>query len=133
MRLISLIFLFTTLVLLVIGASGCEQTAQEANISVQKDNSSSTVSTISAAPTSAEVIIKNFTFNPPEITIAKGGKVLFINQDSIKHTITSYSAPSSFSHEIRPGISLTQSFEISGTYNYYCVFHPDMKGTVIVQ
>ena len=34
---------------------------------------------------------------------------------------------------IKPGESFTQTFDKAGTFEYFCEFHPNMKGTIVVK
>lgn len=79
---------------------------------------------------SVTVFIKNFAFNPAVITIAKGTKVTWVNEDSAPHTATS---EGSFdSGTLSKGQSFSYIFTAAGTFNYKCSIHPSMKGKVVV-
>jgi len=76
------------------------------------------------------VSIKDFAFNPATITITKGTKVTWVNEDSAPHTATS---EGSFdSGTLSKGQSFSYIFAETGTFNYKCSIHPSMKGKVIV-
>jgi len=83
--------------------------------------------------TSQEVVtvsIKNFAFNPAVISITKGTKVTWVNEDSAPHTTTS---EGSFdSGTLSKGQSFSYIFAEAGTFNYKCSIHPSMKGKVVV-
>jgi len=96
-----------------------------------------------AAPQTAVVSMPNgvggaqgLNFNPANVTIAKGGKVTWNNNDTLPHTVTSTIIPSGASSfnsgNMIPGASFTQTFTVDGTYNYVCSYHPWMTGRVIV-
>lgn len=92
----------------------------------------SSSSTAAATGTQA-VTIKNFAFNPPSLTVAKGTTIDFTNHDSTSHTATS-STPGAFeTGTIKPGKSASVTLEKPGTYSFYCAFHPFMKGTITVK
>ena len=87
--------------------------------------------------TTSEVIpvaIKGFTYVPSTITVAAGSSVAWTNEDNAPHTATGVGAATSVldSGPIVFGQAFTQAFETPGTYPYYCVYHPNMLGTVIV-
>jgi len=89
-----------------------------------------------ATTTAAETVsveIKNFSFNPPEITVPVGGSVTWTNDDSTPHTATGLNRDALQSGAIKPGESFTQKFDTAGTFEYFCEFHPNMKGTIIVK
>lgn len=79
---------------------------------------------------------QSLNFNPANITIAKGGKVTWNNNDTLAHTVTSTSVPSGASSfnsgNMVAGASFSQTFTVDGTYSYVCSYHPWMHGTVTV-
>jgi len=79
----------------------------------------------------AEISIKDFAFNPAEITIKKGMTVKWMNEDSVIHDVTMDNG--AFDHDINPGESFEYKFTESGTYDYHCDIHTSMKGKVIVE
>jgi plastocyanin len=69
--------------------------------------------------------------------VTPGTKVTFINEDSINHEIHS-DGTLGISHEGGPLMadganSYTQTFNGSGTFNFRCHIHPNMKGQIVVQ
>lgn len=65
------------------------------------------------------------------MTVKKGTKVTWKNNDRVQHTVTGdKGAP--FSPEMQVGDSYTYTFNTVGTFPYHCGFHPTMKGTVTV-
>jgi plastocyanin len=85
-----------------------------------------------ATAESVAVEIKNFAFDPPEITVPVGGGVTWTNNDSTPHTATGLDRDALQSGAIAPGESFTQTFDTAGTVEYFCEFHPNMKGTITV-
>lgn len=80
------------------------------------------------------VSIQGFAFSPANITIARGGKVTFTNNDSVAHNIT-FNTTIYPASPLNPGASVTidTSKFPPGTYNYYCSIHRSMTGTITVQ
>ena len=77
-------------------------------------------------------------FIPNPITIDAGGIVTWINSDNAAHTATAGSAadgPSGVwdSSLIMAGGSYNHTFYTAGSYDYFCMVHPWMEGTVIVE
>ena len=74
---------------------------------------------------------------PSQITIKKGNSVMWINEDSAFHSVTSgfYDDPSDLfdSGHLDPFQSFSFVFEEIGVYDYYCTLHPWMYGKVIVE
>lgn len=68
---------------------------------------------------------------------AVGKPVTWTNEDSAFHSVTSgtYDDPLGMfdSGYMNPYDSYTLSFDVSGTYLYYCTLHPWMQGSVIVK
>jgi plastocyanin len=91
----------------------------------------------SAAPSVATtgshtVTIEGFAFEPADLTIARGTTVAFPNEDGSPHTATSERSGAFDTGTIKPGAEAELTFDESGTFAYYCAFHPFMKGTVTV-
>ena len=85
-------------------------------------------------PNTAPVTIRNFAFDPPQMRIAVGRSVTWTNEDPVPHTATSTATPRAFdSGNLDQGQSFSFAFDKPGTYPYLCIYHPYMKGTVIVE
>jgi plastocyanin len=81
----------------------------------------------------AETIIdiKNFSFQPSNLTISPGTTVTWHNQDGIEHTITSDTGLFD-SGVINAGKKFSFDFNTPGNYKYHCSIHPNMRGTITV-
>lgn len=79
-----------------------------------------------------EVNIINFTFQPISVTASKGSTIVWINRDTVAHTVTADDG-SFDSGSVAPGDSFKQKFEKIKSYSYSCSFHKDMKGTVTIR
>ncbi len=86
-----------------------------------------------AAAAAVEVDIKDFAYNPDPLTVAVGQQVTWVNQDPTPHTVTAQDRDLLQSGTLNKGDRYTETFEAAGTYEYVCEFHPNMKGTLIVQ
>ena len=86
-----------------------------------------------AAAESLAVEIKDFAYNPPAIEVPVGGSVTWTNQDNAPHTATGIDREALQSGAIAFDASYTQTFDTAGTYEYFCEFHPNMKGSVVVE
>ncbi len=73
-------------------------------------------------------------YSPATMTVVVGvnNTVTWVNKDSIIHTVTA-SDKSFNSGDLYQGDSFTWTFKTPGTYTYYCLYHPWMKGTIIVK
>lgn len=75
--------------------------------------------------------IIDFAFSPATITIHAGDTVTWTNTGKQPHTATATNN-SWDTGVLRPGQSGSHTFSTPGTYSYYCIVHPYMKGTVVV-
>lgn len=115
---------------LIFGGNNTPSTSSNTNSNNQPSNQSQTNKTPEA--TNA-VSIANMAFNPADITVKKGTKVTWTNNDNIAHTVTesdNKGGPSS--PEMAPGSSYSFTYDQIGTFSYHCSIHPDMTGTVTV-
>ncbi len=82
-----------------------------------------------ATPSTKLVLIQNFGFKPAVLTIKKGDTVKWENKDSTAHTVTSDTFKSD---QINQNTFFSYTFTKAGNYNYHCIIHPSMTGSVIV-
>ncbi len=78
------------------------------------------------------VVIADFAYMPAELTVEAGTTVSFPNRDSTAHTATADDG-SFDTGTIEGGESGSVALKQPGTYRYYCLFHPFIKGTVRVE
>ena len=89
-----------------------------------------------ATSVSADVSVNiiNFAFMPTPLTIPVGTTVVWTNQDTASHTVTS-DPGSAFAFDtgnLTKGQSGKVTFNQVGTFTYHCMIHPNMVATVIV-
>jgi amicyanin len=78
------------------------------------------------------VTIDNFTFTAPELTVAVGTTVKWVNHDDIPHTVVDKNkAFRSKALDTDDAYSFT--FASAGTFDYFCGLHPHMVGKIIVK
>lgn len=83
------------------------------------------------------VIMKNITFNPQVLNVSVGATVTWKNNDNVNHTVTG-GTPNNvsgifMSDTLAPGDSFQHTFSDTGTFVYFCRFHPvQMTGTIFV-
>lgn len=80
------------------------------------------------------IMIQNFAFDPPALTVKAGTMVTWTNRDSAPHAIVSGTGSSeTFSSDTLPtGRVYSYTFTRPGTYPYHCSIHPSMTGTIVV-
>jgi len=76
-------------------------------------------------------------FIPSTVTIDVGGEVIWENNDTAAHTITSGTAvdgPDGHwdSSLVMAGSIFSHMFDEAGTFDYFCMVHPWMAGSVVV-
>ena len=87
----------------------------------------------------------NECWDPAEVTVDVGGKVIWTNDDNAAHTVTSgdlkvdpekvgTSLPNGFDSSLfLAGTEFSHTFDEAGVFPYFCIVHPWMTGSVIVQ
>lgn len=86
------------------------------------------------SPTNFNADIAGFSFKPATIKIKAGDTVVWEQQDTVPHTVTTVSGPESFgSGNLGNGQTFSHTFNTPGTYEYQCSIHPTMRGKVIVE
>lgn len=78
------------------------------------------------------VTIDNFVFTPPELTVAVGTTVKWVNHDDIPHTVVDKNK-SFRSKALDTDNAYSFTFASAGTYDYFCGLHPHMQGKIIVK
>jgi len=98
---------------------------------------------LSSNTTSNKVIIVGVkglkSYDPNPIKIKIGDIITWVNADIISHTVTSgkdYDRLISGKLFSSGGLTTNSvyqlKFAVPGTFDYFCLFHPDMKGQIIV-
>lgn len=70
-------------------------------------------------------------FSPNPVDISPGTTVIWTNNDSVDHTVTSMDGLFD-SGAIEPGETFSREFDDVGEFSYFCTIHPNMTGTVVV-
>ncbi len=106
----------------------------------QSENNDQTVSqNANSTPAVIVGINGDKSYSPNPITIEEGQTITWYNGDTISHTVTSgqdndNDAGEDFdSNAIIPNQYFSFTFDDSGEYQYYCIYHPSMVGEVIVE
>ena len=82
-----------------------------------------------AAATTIEITIDKMAFAPVEIDAKVGDTVRWINKDAFVHTATVTGAWEVMLPQNKSGSMVMKT---SGSVEYYCRFHPNMKGRIRV-
>ena len=93
-------------------------------------NENSAHAALSTTP--VDVAITKFAFEPKEITVAPGTKVVWTNRDEAPHTVTS--GDKSFASKgMDTDDTFAHTFAAEGDFAYVCTVHPFMTGVVHVR
>jgi plastocyanin len=87
---------------------------------------------VAAQDTANVITIHNFTFTPPELTVAVGTTVKWVNHDDIPHVVVNKDKVFR-SKALDTDDSYSFTFASAGTFDYFCGLHPHMVGKVIVK
>jgi len=80
----------------------------------------------------AAVTVAGFCFEPTVLRVQPGETVTWTNEDSVPHTVTGANNVWGSFDQFGRGETLTERFDESGVYPYWCALHPSMLGTVVV-
>jgi len=81
---------------------------------------------------SAQVVVDNFTFAPATTTVPVGTTVTWTNHDDIPHNVVSPEQKFK-SRVLDSDERFSHTFDVAGTYKYYCSIHPRMTGQIVVR
>ena len=79
------------------------------------------------------ITIDNFTFTPPELTVAVGTTVKWVNHDDIPHSVVNKDKVFRSKAALDTDDLFSYTFASAGTFDYFCGLHPHMVGKVIVK
>lgn len=85
--------------------------------------------TLSAHAKTITITIEKMAFSPAEISASVGDTVQWVNKDAFAHTATVKGG-----WEVMLPVAKSGSIILDkvGTLDYFCRFHPNMKGTIAV-
>ncbi len=93
-----------------------------------------TATTTAGAPEAAgaaTITIAGMSFGEP-VTVPAGAQITIKNDDSAEHSVTSQTAGQFDVHVDGNQQGTLTAPTAPGEYAFYCVYHPSMKGTLIV-
>jgi plastocyanin len=82
-------------------------------------------------PVTHRVMMEAVAFTPASLTLKAGDRIVWVNKDPFPHTATAAGAFDS--REMAPDASWTFHATTPGEIHYICVYHPTMKGTIVVK
>ena len=84
-----------------------------------------------AAADGTRVVVDNFSFAPAIATVPVGTTVTWTNHDDIPHNVVSPEQKFK-SRVLDTDEMFSHTFDVAGTFKYYCSLHPRMTGQVVV-
>ncbi len=115
--------------LLLTGCGGGGSTARKPAAATATATATAPAKTAAGAQT---VKIAGFEFAPKTVTVKAGTRITWVNEDATNHTVTFTTGPGDLGN-VDSHKKLKASFKKPGRYAYVCQYHPNMKGTVVVQ
>jgi plastocyanin len=88
---------------------------------------------LAAESARAEVIqvrIENIDYAPVKIAAHVGDTIEWVNADIVAHTATA--SGGAFDVVLEPNVTKRVMLTTAGTVDYYCKFHPNMTGQIVV-
>jgi plastocyanin len=91
------------------------------------------VASVAAQDATNVITIDNFTFTPPELTVAVGTTVKWVNHDDIPHSVVNKDKVFRSKAALDTDDSFYYTFASAGTFDYFCGLHPHMVGKITVK
>ena len=85
-----------------------------------------------AGDSTSQVVVKNFSFSPMTLTVARGARVTWKNLDGEPHLVVGIDGKFR-SQALDQNDTYTLKFDTPGTYRYICTIHPQMKGVIVAK
>jgi plastocyanin len=112
--------------------AGCGSSSSASKSTSTSAPAASSSSSSSASSGTVTIKAAGFAFNPTSVTVKKGQKVKWVNSDPAAHNVTS-SDGTLKSKDFAQGGSFVWTASKTGTFNYVCTIHPQMKASITVQ
>lgn len=84
-----------------------------------------------AKPAIVRVTIDSLAYGPSTVAAKVGDTIEWTNADVVVHTATA--SNKAFDVTLPPGKPARLVLKKTGAFDYYCRFHPNMRGTLIVR
>ena len=87
-----------------------------------------TVFAVPAHAATIQIVMQDLGFAPTEVSAKVGDSIEWVNKDVFAHTATARNGD--FDVNQPPKKTVTSVLTKAGTVEYYCRFHPNMKGVL---
>jgi len=84
----------------------------------------------SARAETLEIKIENLAFAPAQVSAHVGDTIKWVNADFVAHTATARNGV--WDIMVPPNATKSVVLKADGTVDYYCKFHPNMTGQVMI-
>ncbi len=74
----------------------------------------------------------NFSFAPATATVPVGTTVTWTNHDDVPHNVVNPEQTFK-SRVLDTDETFSHTFDVAGTFKYYCSIHPQMTGQIVVR
>ncbi|HEY7229211.1 MAG TPA: cupredoxin family copper-binding protein [Pseudolabrys sp.] len=88
------------------------------------------LSSVPARSATIQVVIDKLVFAPTEVTAKIGDTVEWVNKDALAHTATATNGD--WNAVLAPRQTGRVVLKKAGAVDYFCKYHPNMKGRVVV-
>lgn len=85
---------------------------------------------VSAHAATIEITINDLVFSPADAKAEVGDTIVWINKDIFAHTATARNGD--WDVAVPPKKSVNLILKKAGSIDYYCRYHPNMKGTIVI-
>lgn len=76
------------------------------------------------------LVMSNMAYAASPKDLKVGDTILWVNRDTVMHSVTARDR--SFDLRLNPGQSAKLILAKPGSFRFYCLFHPSMRGTLAV-
>jgi plastocyanin len=89
------------------------------------------LASVSAHAATIQIVMDKLVFEPAETSAKVGVTIEWINKDILAHTATA-NAGDDWNVVIAPNKTEKLILRKAGTVDYYCKYHPNMKGRLVI-
>jgi plastocyanin len=89
------------------------------------------LASVSAHAATIQIVMDKLVFSPVETQAKVGDTIEWVNRDILAHTATA-TAGADWNVIIGPNKTEKLVVQKAGTVDYYCKYHPNMKGRLVI-
>jgi plastocyanin len=88
------------------------------------------INAVSAHAETIQITMDKMVFSPIEVSASVGDTIAWVNNDILAHTATAQNGDWDVAIAAKKTVSLV--LKKAGTIEYYCRYHPNMKGRIVI-